>query len=495
MTMTMKQTKCPLAYGLLWIACFGIYQFTILLNHMKQDPFPIASIPTTTTTTTTTKQSCWNNFKPMTQPTTMISKPTGLVVTLLLTSHDETYQQALQGLICNAIPSQYTHLYEPQGWDLLLMIASNKSKDDSVVDTQSITMMMMMDMMTNCWNHTIRLQSVMTQQQQQDQQEWNNLDGSTVTTTKYTTIHGRHIYIGTTHLEYPLYIQKHPQVLKQTILPQLCNAPKSYIQGTRWYSNEMLHLAILKEYDYFIKLDLDIYFIRTLPIDLLHDMSKREALFAHSAQIRYQSGTQCATGIVDAVTTYLNQSTTHSNYCSKQTWHLTLNTDLFYTNFIIGQVDFWTSPQVLHFSQFLSNHPTGFFTYRWTDQIMWHQALGLFVKDFLTKAVVDYTEFRCSPEINCWNAVFFEKIYSTPSMSSFTNCDNGGAFLHLKHATFQWNTTKSVNTLWKSNTELWNTSYRDDCDVIIAAKRKEWLEKKKKEKDTKETDMKKRRMV
>ena len=406
------------------------------------------------------------------------SPRTGLVVTLLLTSHEPNYQRIMKSLLCNAIPSQYTHLYEPQGWDFLLVLEQDNDDIDNIAK-----------LLTTCLEATF--------QKQQQPVVWNNLDGSTLSTMAYSTPHGRTIYVGRTTVSYPKYIQDNPnEYLLRNITPETCNAPKSYIQGTRWYTDELLHLQILQEYDYFIKLDLDIYFEKTMPLALLDDMDHRGAIFAHTAEMGNAFGgdTACSTGILEAIDLYVkhhhhhhvplsannnnnnNNNNNSTNYfCTTHSWpFLKANTDLYYTNFIIGRVAFWTSPQVLSFGKFLSNYPHGFFWHRWTDQIFWHYAMALFVQDFYTSgAVVDYTEFRCSPEVDCWEAVFFDKLYSEEGSPSYCQCTNGGLFLHYKDPTRKWNKTKSVTTLWRSDTEIWNTSYKADCLNAISRKRKE----------------------
>ena len=258
----------------------------------------------------------------------------------------------------------------------------------------------------------------------------------------------------------------------------------------------MLHLTILHDYDYFIKMDLDLYFDRTIPIDLLHDMSMRGAIFGHTAELFQPQ--LCSQEIVHAVGLFVNatqngpippsgssageedDNNSNSNssgwdhkICTRNVWSLTVDTDLYYTNFILGRVDFWTSPLVRQFGRFLFNYPTGFFRHRWTDQIFWHHAMGLFIENFTTTVVADYSEFRCSPEVNCWNAIFFVKLYSTADTVSYARCDNGGAFRHIKDHNWKWNTTKSVDTLWRSDTEIYNTSYIHECSAKIQAKRKE----------------------
>jgi hypothetical protein len=203
----------------------------------------------------------------------------------------------------------------------------------------------------------------------------------------------------------------------------------------------MLHLAILSEYDYWIKLDPDVVFTKTLPIHLLHDMTVRGALFAHTAQYPIDLVSPCSHGIVKAIQDfrlfYQKESTTLSSswdgrMCSSDP-HLQIDSDRYYTNFIIGRTEYFQDPRVLSLARFLSEYPHGFFEHRWTDQLFFQFALGLFLVDF-QKYVVDYTEFRCAPRTNCWMSAL-------ERTQDDSTCANGGHFHHTKNNKFasNWN--------------------------------------------------------
>jgi hypothetical protein len=152
-----------------------------------------------------------------------------------------------------------------------------------------------------------------------------------------------------------------------------------------------------------------------------------------------------------------------------------MDVDWYYTNFIIGKVDFWQSHWVRHFSDYLSEYPKGFFSYRWTDQIFWHNAMGLFLKDY-SKYVVDYTNLRCMPDPNCWYSSYnFQQF----GQNAWHRCDNKGYFLHAKEYFIDPSDRKKADS--PSNIAVWNHSiseqlfkstYKKDCTSSAARTRK-----------------------
>jgi hypothetical protein len=396
--------------------------------------------------------------------------PSGIVVTLVLTPDDPAYLESMQQLLCNAIPSQLRHLLFPQQWDLLLIIAGDHYQKA-----------LPRDHLIQCLNLT-RIQGDGFNKQ------WHNLDGSTLTTVEYRWQNRVSVFLSEAyHLEWPQYVQQNHSILAEHIDPPICDAPKSYIQGTRWYTNEMLHLQILQNYHYYIKLDIDLYFHKTPPWHLLHDMQTRGALFAHTAALPKFIGGSCTTGIVHAIRSFVTakqqETTPQLQYCTTNEPFLQMDRDWFYTNFIIGRVDFWTQPLVLELGAYLSNFEPGFFHYRWTDQVVWPQALGMLVglrlstdsTQNINPAVVDYTELRCSAETNCWNAVFYNELYGYDAVNA---CSNGAYFRHTKNNRLNWKNgtiaQQPTTKLWKSDRFPYALKYKDECKERIAKKREEY---------------------
>eukprot|EP00934_Nitzschia_sp_Nitz4_P008934 Nitzschia sp. Nitz4//scaffold113_size70149//57217//58120//NITZ4_005960-RA/size70149-snap-gene-0.140-mRNA-1//1//CDS//3329533371//8924//frame0 len=198
-------------------------------------------------------------------------------------------------------------------------------------------------------------------------------------------------------LRFPSYVEQNKSILSVPIEPPMCQAPVEYIQGTMWYTNEMLHLGILKRYDYWVKLDPDVVFIHPIDWHVLLDMDVQGAVLGHAAEYPATTPAPCSAGLSDAIETYLKSHTT----CAKPV--IVQNADRYYTNFLVGKTSVFQSPQILELARWLAEYPEGYYRHRWTDQIFWYIALQLAMGDAFQ--VADYTELRCSPIANCWTSV------------------------------------------------------------------------------------------
>ena len=148
--------------------------------------------------------------------------------------------------------------------------------------------------------------------------------------------------------------------------------------------------------------------------------------------------------------------------CSQGFPQLELDTDRYYTNFIIGRVQFWQSPLILELGRFLSEFQPGFYKYRWTDQIFFHYAMGLFLQNF-TDHVLDYTDLRCAPRANCWTSISDVETFGE---YSYNRCDNGGHFAHVKTAGTLGKCGEETVTelvLDQSNSTLYSHTYQHNC--------------------------------
>jgi hypothetical protein len=194
-------------------------------------------------------------------------------------------------------------------------------------------------------------------------------------------------------------------------------------------------------------------------------MRLRGALFAHTAEYLPHGDTVCAQGITKASVNF-TETMVHqkqpdwliqSNWsrpCSADRPELQRDADQYYTNFVIGSVEYWTSDAVLELSRFLKEYPEGWFHSRWTDQVFFHFGLGMFLGPDFNDYVVDYTDFRCSPRHNCWPS-------TTPDA-----CDNGGYFLHTK--SFGWSDTWNRNVSTESalvRSDLFRSTYVHNCTI------------------------------
>jgi hypothetical protein len=238
----------------------------------------------------------------------------------------------------------------------------------------------------------------------------------------------------------------------------MCQAPFEYIQGTRWYTKELFDSHLLGKYEYWIKLDPDVVFVKPLEFNLLYDMKVKGAIFGHTAEYPPGVPTPCSDGIAKAVLEFAQE---HSVCALPST---ILDADHYYTNFIVGRTDFFRSPPVRHFANWLSEYSEGFFRHRWTDQIFWQVAMTLFLwpNDVEDYYVADYTDLRCTPLPNCWMSSLDLKQYPQKDV-----CENGGAFVHTKHAlhwVHLWNRHLARKYDYSLEEQVPYTSrYRHDC--------------------------------
>ena len=346
--------------------------------------------------------------------------PTGLLVTLL---HGRKKHQAMA---CHTLPTQLIHFVEPHGSMDVLLVVSGGGKQLTI-------------------NYIIGCLQLSPSGGEKHERTWNNLDGTTLITFQFLSQSNKTtIYLGVTDMHYPKYIQLNPQILNEPIVNARCQVgdDPNYIQGTRWYANEFLHLSILSNYDYWIKLDTDVIFTQTIAFHMLQDMRHRRAIFGHTGEYQEEAVRQCSNGIVKAVydffpgrtngSTEWLEATKYKSFCSPDVKIVQRDSDQYYANFVIGQVEFWQSAPVLEFATFLSEYHPGYFRYRWTDQIFYHYAMGMFVGPDFTSAVASYVELRCAPNYNCWmSSHWFPN--PPPGMASVDLCWNGGSFLHTKN--------------------------------------------------------------
>ena len=333
---------------------------------------------------------------------------------------------------------------------------------------------------------------------------WENLDGTKLLTTEYewvpkdntggadgngnddqkTTNHPIRSRVFVGRVQQQRLLATVPSWFDGRQIPCRVPNPDQYIIGTRWYATDMLHLAILQQYDYWIKLDVDIVMREPfLRFRLVDDLARRGAVLGHTATYE-RGGFQCARGIQKAVHRFLNSTnqvstvgsnnrntgaayttttkattttTTVSSSSSSSSsslepslpcervdtdwWprQLRADADLYYTNLLMGSVRFWQQPLVLEFSRFLKQDP-GWWIQRWTDQIFWHYAMGVVFAHtdpsetpnrdgFLGDPyVADYTDLRCMERAGCWrsNEQMLWEARRAP------RCNNGGIFEHTK---------------------------------------------------------------
>jgi len=369
----------------------------------------------------------------------------GLAVTLLLCEPQSTVHQRfyLEKVCRDFVPSQLSHFLEPHGIDQLFVISGSKFMYKSIVQCLDLA--------------------------KHDKVEtWTNVDGTSLTTYRHRSPNNRtFIYFADNYqMKLPSYLEGNNSLFSSAnIEPRFCSAPLNYISGTRWYSNEMLHFGILQNYDYWVKLDIDILFLRTFPIHLLQDMYRKGAVFSHTAEYGEAGSQTCTRGSRRAVQAFINSTAVFPwkrEMCSQGYTTLQRDTDQYYTNLVVGSTAFWQSPAVLRFARYLSEYNPGFYRYRWTDQMFFHNAMGLFL-DSYKEHVLDYTFLRCAPQANCWISSLDVNKFGP---QSHLQCNNSGYFVHVKAASKLsgvWRQTVTNVVLDQSSSELYNHTYQHQC--------------------------------
>jgi hypothetical protein len=412
------------------------------------------------------KEGCqeWPGKLSRSQSSVLKEPPSGLVVTLALALDEHSKRTGAKWHryhLCGFVPSQRAHFIEPHGMDQLFLLAGG------LVSVENVT---------ECLNLTVARTTTAS-----STRLWINLDGSNLTTVEYTPPSGiGKIFLAEYEIPYPKYVVAHPEILQQVQQNKnKCKAPPSYIQGTRFYTNEFLHLSILQDYDYWIKMDLDIVFNKTVPFHMLHDMRVRGALFAHTAEYLPNGDRVCGGNISSAVQSFADdmqekkneagdtpswlKDRTWSGMCSSGVPAMRQDADRYYTNLIVGSTRFFQSEAVLEFARFLTEVQPGFHYFRWTDQAFFHFALGLFLGPDYRIFVADYTALRCFAVRNCWESGYWRE--------NMDRCQNEGYFLHTKSFWWadKWNRNASNESLVQSDepyTKL--VHYNHNCSVANA---------------------------
>jgi hypothetical protein len=340
--------------------------------------------------------------------------PTAIAATLLQNSnHNDLLRKPPQyNFVCNNVPTQHTYLFEPHGMDLLVLL--------------EIKGVSMHDIVTCLVLQSIGNNNVCV---------WTNLDGTTLMTQEYCSESGwGQVYLADFEMPYPDYVKRNMTILKEKM--EACPSPHDYIQGTRYYSGEALQLGILKGYDYFLKVDTDVFMNATIPFNMLHDMRIQGSIYGHTGD--YTNGdSTCCIGIKAVRLEFKKMATDltlHPEWVSKISWKgpcsggvakFERSVDEYYSNFIIMETKFWQSEPVRAFGKYFNEIYPGFFRYRWTDQPFFAMAMGLFVGPDFQKYTTNYTDLRCKHHPEC---CYFWGNWA----QNRTHCQSGGYFHHSK---------------------------------------------------------------
>lgn len=277
--------------------------------------------------------------------------------------------------------------------------------------------------------------------------------------------------------------------------PPYCPARRAtpeYVQGTRWYTHDMFlaKSAVLKRHwKYWIKLDVDIWFFRPLPFNLVIAMRRnlivarnqsaasgrprahhgerkdivvspppfgdqfRPMVFAHTGYA--YNGGGCSNELHRAIlawcrshmVTWLGPSgvvvvpllegnlakASHDERrapsslapVSDNQSWWVQDDNVYWSNFVVADIDFHTRPDVMALADHLNRYENGFFRYRWTDQSLFHKVFGVFLGPKEADFALDWTFLRCQRGKVRPQAVFYHG-KSRKGSADLRRCTGGG---------------------------------------------------------------------
>ncbi len=239
-------------------------------------------------------------------------------------------------------------------------------------------------------------------------------------------------------LNYPQYILDEPTILLNRTwmrcgCPPYCpalRATKEYVQGTRWYTHDLMKEPLLRQYRFWIKLDVDIWFYRPLSFNLVESMllnaptgrsaegggkdgatdaahrkghSHPHYIFAHTG--RKYNGAGCSNELHQAIIQHC--AANNITIVSRDEAWWKNDDDTYYSNFVVSSVEFHLSEKYLALAQYLNSYRNGFFRYRWTDQSLFHKVFGIFFGPKESSFCLDLSELRCLKKVRSPKAVFW----------------------------------------------------------------------------------------
>lgn len=177
---------------------------------------------------------------------------------------------------------------------------------------------------------------------------------------------------------------------------RLAEESYTYIKYNTWYPHGSFHLQLIDYFDYFMKLDSDVWLHRPIPADMLTHMAHDGAVLATGFTELTRDGDR---GQVNETNKYVS---TLAHDCNIKhlvpAFHPKVIKEynaVNYGNFMVTWLGFFTSPQVMHYSRAWSKAPS-MFHHRWGDQQYWTIAILWFQRHKYAPLVtyLNYSDFR-----------------------------------------------------------------------------------------------------
>lgn len=211
----------------------------------------------------------------------------------------------------------------------------------------------------------------------------------------YKTKFNTTIIIQGMNIELPSYIKVMPSLLDKSdwgICDTLKWSLPYVLYSGAFFTHHLLFSPIIHQYDFFIKMDLDIKWINKLSTNIFLDMKTKNCIFFHSKT--ENCCLDCQSSNYEAMLSYgLIHNIIPKGINSK--W--LKNGTYFYGNFVGGWVGMFSSKQNLHFSNYLyQSWWHGYFKHRWGDQATWPIMLALWndIDDLNDSRICDLSYMR-----------------------------------------------------------------------------------------------------
>ena len=184
---------------------------------------------------------------------------------------------------------------------------------------------------------------------------------------EWKSIRGTRILTKGRRFELPQYIQREPELLNNPNWLGCVGIRRSVsynLYSGAVFSHHIFSEPILDEFDYVLKVDLDILFSKIIPFSPTSLMRDKDCVFMHS-EIKVDKS-DCNAGVVQAARDFAeilggSLSSLGYEWCAVPHY--------FYGNFLGFNMAFYSSPKQQYFSRWLYECvEDGYFRYRWGDQ-------------------------------------------------------------------------------------------------------------------------------
>ena len=118
--------------------------------------------------------------------------------------------------------------------------------------------------------------------------------------------------------------------------------------GTKWYTLEMLRLEVLDAFDFFAKVDVDVFWLQA--VDLAAVAAAQRAHWLHSFDVESAFSPRCSRTLHSLLPAYLEAAGCGEAHAAAAAARDPRTT--FYSNFVMGWLGLFQSPQLLGFAQY-----------------------------------------------------------------------------------------------------------------------------------------------